>query len=74
VITSETLSKIRLVTSVSDGKRMKITAVHYEGDAASLAVGHHQNQGEEEGKIVDSTIIITRLTHRSRYKETTRFS
>lgn len=42
---------------------MKITAVHYEGDASSLTVGHHQNQGEEEGKIVGFVVIISRLTH-----------
>lgn len=44
---------------------MKITAVHYEGDASVHRVGHHQNQGEE-GKIVDFIFIITRLTHYSR--------
>lgn len=29
---------------------MRITAVHYEGDSSSLTLGHHQNQGEEEGR------------------------
>lgn len=34
----------------SDGKRMKITAVHYEGDSSRLVESrHHSYQGEEEG-------------------------
>lgn len=62
MITGESLSKI--VSFISDGKRMKITAAHYEGDASSLEVGrHHEYQGEEEGKIVDFVISITRLTY-----------
>lgn len=31
-----------------DGRRMKITAVHYEADSSSLAHGRHEYQGTSE--------------------------
>lgn len=44
-----------------DGKRMKITAVHYEGDSSSLVLGRHQEyQGtDEEGWAVISLLPMT---------------
>lgn len=60
MITDESLSKNVASFPISDGKRMKITAAHYEGDASSLVVGrHHEYQGEEEGKIIDISINTT---------------
>lgn len=37
----------------TDGKRMKITAVHYEGDSSHLETGRntHEYQGEDEGRV-----------------------
>lgn len=39
----------------ADGKRMRISAVHYEGDSSSLVLGRHQEyQGiDETGWAVD---------------------
>lgn len=36
----------------ADGKRMKITAVHYEGDSSSLAASRHHDYQGEEGRII----------------------
>jgi hypothetical protein len=42
---------------------MKITAVHYEGDASVHRLGHHEHKGEEEGIIVDFIFNADLLTH-----------
>lgn len=40
-----------MIQLISDGRKMKITAVHYEADSSGLVMGrHHEYQGEEGGR------------------------
>ncbi|CRL03371.1 CLUMA_CG016265, isoform B [Clunio marinus] len=42
------MNPMRRNLELKNGKRMKITAAHFEGDSSSLALGrHHEYQGEE---------------------------